>query len=178
MKEIIVHRFISPYGELLLGSYQDRLCLCDWAYRKMRQAIDMRITGALDASYSEGESEIIAIARQQLSEYFRRERKEFSIPILMAGSDFQKQVWEQLMQIPYGQTRTYMDLAVRLGNPKAIRAVAAANGANALSILVPCHRVIGSKGELTGYAGGLKVKRALLHLEKKPAQAELFDFDF
>jgi methylated-DNA-[protein]-cysteine S-methyltransferase len=132
MKEIIVHRFISPYGELLLGSYQDRLCLCDWAYRKMRQAIDSRITEVLGASYCEGESEIIAITKQQLSEYFRRERKEIQHSDPDGGVGLFRSRWEQLLQIPYGQTRTYNGSGSPARKSESHQAVAAANGANAL----------------------------------------------
>jgi methylated-DNA-[protein]-cysteine S-methyltransferase len=89
----------------------------------------------------------------------------FNVPLLFVGSDFQKQVWNALMQIPFGVTKSYMELSKQFGNEKAIRAVASANGANAISIMVPCHRIIGSNCELTGYAGGLPVKKQLLQLE-------------
>ena len=103
--------------------------------------------------------------RTQLNEYFNQERKEFDIPLLTVGSDFQKSVWLELQQIPYGITETYLGLSIKMNNEKAIRAVSAANGANAISIFIPCHRVIGSKNELTGYAGGIPVKKKLLRLE-------------
>lgn len=99
------------------------------------------------------------------------------MPIRTIGNDFQKRVWKALQQIPFGETRSYLQLSESLGNPKAIRAVASANGANALSILIPCHRIIGSNGELTGYAGGLNAKKKLLELENpnlKNSQLDLF----
>lgn len=120
----------------------------------------------LNAGYTEMTSEIIEETRRQLDEYFRHERQAFDIPLLTAGTEFQKSVWNSLMEIPYGQTITYGELATRLGKPAAVRAVANANGANAISIIIPCHRVIGSNNTLTGYGGGLEAKKFLLELEQ------------
>ena len=103
--------------------------------------------------------------KEQLGEYFRSKRKEFDIPFRFVGTDFQVSVWNQLFQIPYGTKISYLELSQVLGNQKAIRAVAMANGANALSIIIPCHRVVGSYGKLVGYAGGLNAKKGLLSLE-------------
>lgn len=111
--------------------------------------------------------EILLRTVRELDEYFRGERKEFDLPLLLAGSEFQKRVWQQLRHIPYGQTVSYGELAAAIGAPKSVRAVANANGANAISIILPCHRVIGSDGSLTGYGGGTDTKRYLLELEKK-----------
>jgi methylated-DNA-[protein]-cysteine S-methyltransferase len=108
---------------------------------------------------------ILAEAVKQLNEYFAREREVFSIPLRPAGTPFQLRVWKALEEIPYGHTRTYLDIARALGQPAAVRAVGAANGRNPLPIFVPCHRVIGSSGSLTGYGGGLEVKLELLRLE-------------
>ncbi len=110
----------------------------------------------------------------QLEEYFAQKRTSFDVPLLLCGSDFQKRVWQELLQVPYGTTISYLELSRKLGDEKAIRAVASANGANAISILVPCHRIIGSNGELTGYAGGLRAKKSLLQLEGALAQLDLF----
>ena len=165
MATIYTRYFKSKYGELILGSYDDSLCLCDWRYRRMRSAVDQRVQKNLTASYKEGETPVLEAAVRQLEEYFTGERKEFDLPLTLAGSDFQKQVWRVLQQIGYGQTESYLGLASKLKNPQAIRAVAAANGANALAVFIPCHRVIGSDGSLTGYAGGIKVKERLLRLE-------------
>lgn len=120
----------------------------------------------LNAGYTEMTSEIIEETRRQLNEYFRHERQAFDIPLLTAGTEFQESVWNSLMEIPYGQTITYGELATRLGKPAAVRAVANANGANAISIIIPCHRVIGSNNTLTGYGGGLEAKKFLLELEQ------------
>lgn len=131
----------------------------------MRNAVDKRIRSGLNLDYTDGNSDIIEETKKQLTQYFNQERTEFDIPLLFVGSDFQKQVWDALKEIPYGQTDTYLGLSKKLGNEKAIRAVSSANGANAISIIVPCHRIIGSDGKLVGYAGGLDVKRRLLKLE-------------
>ena len=101
----------------------------------------------------------------QLKEYFKRKRREFDLPLDIIGTDFQKQVWMELLKIPYGEVITYNQLAIKLGDKKVIRAAAAANGANPLPIVIPCHRVIGSDGNLVGYGGGLDVKQKLLELE-------------
>ena len=153
----------------------------------MRSSIDKRLKEGLELV--EGDSrfhgndvekrnnEIIEKTKNQLSEFFIGERTEFDLPIRTIGNDFQKRVWKALQQIPFGETRSYLQLSESLGNPKAIRAVASANGANALSILIPCHRIIGSNGELTGYAGGLNAKKKLLELENpnlKNSQLDLF----
>ena len=102
---------------------------------------------------------------RQIDDYFASRRQSFDLPLLFAGSDFQKAVWHALLQIPYGSTISYAELARRIGRPTAVRAVANANGANALSIIVPCHRVIGSNGTLFGYGGGAQAKEMLLNLE-------------
>jgi methylated-DNA-[protein]-cysteine S-methyltransferase len=107
------------------------------------------------------------MAELQLTEYFKGKRKRFEIPTCTQGTEFQEKVWGLLKQIPYGETWSYKKLAVAAGNPKASRAVGAANGKNPLSIIVPCHRVIGASGALTGFAGGLKSKDILLNHEKR-----------
>lgn len=155
----------TEFGELILGSFNNQLCLCDWQYRKMRDAIDSRIQKGLNAEYFQQNSSIIAESIKQISEYIAGDRVSFDIPLLLVGTDFQKRVWEELMKIPYGTTQSYLDLAKQMGNEKAIRAIATANGANAISIIIPCHRIIGSSGEMVGYAGGTPTKRKLLELE-------------
>jgi methylated-DNA-[protein]-cysteine S-methyltransferase len=166
MKGIIqIQHYQSPCGELLLGSYEGKLCLCDWVYEERRKVIDKRIQKIVGVHYTEDSSNTIENAITQLDEYFDQKRTMFDIPLLFAGTDFQKQVWEELLKIPYGSTASYAGLSHQLGNPKAIRAVAAANGANAISIFVPCHRIIGTNHKLIGYAGGLPAKKHLLDLE-------------
>ena len=167
MDKISAQYFKTPVGNLVLGSFNNKLCLCDWLYRKRRSAIDEKIQHELKADFIEEESEVTQIAIQQLVEYFRGERKLFDVQLMMFGTTFQKMIWSELVRIPYGETETYLGLSRRIGNEKAIRAVASANASNALAIFVPCHRVIGSKGKLSGYAGGLNAKKKLLSLEKK-----------
>lgn len=176
MKQIQISHFQTPVGELILGSYENQLCLADWRYRKMRSVIDERIQKGLDASFELGESEVISKTKEQLQEYFDHKRLAFELPLNFVGTDFQQQVWKALIEIPFGSTQSYLGLSKKMGNEKAIRAVAAANGANAISIIVPCHRIIGSDGELIGYAGGLPAKKKLLELENpdRKLQLELF----
>ncbi len=166
MNQINTQYYQTSYGELILGSFDNKLCLCDWRYRKMRTAIDSRLWRGLEAEYVEKPDEVLNNTIQQLEEYFLAKRKQFDIPLLMVGTDFQQKVWNELIKIPYGKTSSYLQLAEKTGNKNAVRAVANANGANAISIIVPCHRIIGSKGELVGYAGGLKTKEKLLQLEQ------------
>jgi len=174
--KIITSYFKTPVGELILGSFENKLCLADWRYRKMRESIDSRIKKGLKTDFEKGRSEVIEETISQLNQYFNKEKTEFDIPLLLVGTDFQKQVWKSLIEIPHGKTNSYLELSKRLGNEKAIRAVATANGANAISILVPCHRIIGSDGSMVGYAGGLPAKKKLLELEGAldNGQLELF----
>jgi methylated-DNA-[protein]-cysteine S-methyltransferase len=155
----------SPVGELLLGHHQGSLVLCDWRYRRMRDSVDSRIQEALGSYEERPDDPFLRGLIGQLQEYFQGQRKAFNVPMTLVGTDFQKRVWGVLAQIPYGATLSYQALAEELGDPKAIRAAASANGANALSILYPCHRVLGSDGGLVGYAGGLKAKETLLRIE-------------
>lgn len=137
--------------------------MCDWPLEKHRK----RLERMLDAEFVEGSTPVIDRAIAQLDEYFAGLRRQFDIPLLLVGTPFQKSVWTELLAIPYATTISYAELARRIGRPTAVRAVANSNGANALSIFVPCHRVIGADSSLTGYAGGLLAKNYLLNLEKK-----------
>lgn len=165
MSNICTSYYESPIGELIIGTYENKLCLLDWRYRKQRKLIDHRICKTLDASFKESFNDLHEQAINQLDSYFLGKSTTFSIPILLSGTNFQKSVWMELLKIPYGQTVSYLSLSRKLNNEKAIRAVASANGANALSIIIPCHRVIGSNGDLIGYAGGLTAKKKLLQIE-------------
>jgi len=169
--------FKTGYGELIIGSFENQLCLCDWRYRKMRSSIDQCMETGLQARYKESESEIIIETKRQLAAYFAGDLKLFNLPLLLVGSDFQKKIWKLLLEIPFGKTESYAGLSEKHGDVKAIRAVASANGANAISIIVPCHRIIGSDGSLCGYAGGLQTKRRFLRLENAFAQGVLFPQD-
>ena len=168
MKQINIQYYKTSVGELLLGSFEDKLCLLDYRYRKMRNAVDKRIQTAAKANYVEQSDEVIETAKQQIDEYLTGNRTTFDIPLIMFGTDFQKRVWKALIKVPYGATSSYLQLAKSINNEKAVRAVATANGANAMSIIIPCHRIIGSDGSLVGYAGGLPAKKRLLSLENSP----------
>ena len=176
METIKIIKYTSPVGDMILGSYGDKLCLCDWDTEMRRKTIDRRICRHFNSIYEEGYSEIIYKAINELKEYFDGLRHDFSIPVIFSGSEFQCSVWSELMKIPYGSTITYAQLARRVGNPKAVRAVASANANNPISIIIPCHRVIGSNGNLTGYAGGLPAKQALLTLESNAAPLQIRNF--
>ena len=114
-----------------------------------------------------GEDRALDMAARQLEEYFSGSRREFDIPMDMGGTDFQKKCWQALMEIPYGETRSYSDIAMQVGSPKGVRAVGMANHVNPIPIIVPCHRVVGKNGSLTGYAGGLDMKTWLIEHEKR-----------
>ncbi len=178
MPTILIHYFQTPVGELLLGSFEEQLCLADWRYRRMRSAIDKRIQTGLNAEFLEGNSVVIEQAKTQLNAYFAGQRTTFDVALCLVGTDFQKRVWNALTTVPHGTTSTYTALTEVVAEKTAIRAVAGANGANAISIIIPCHRIIGSSGELVGYAGGLPAKKKLLQLEGvRIGQPELFPAD-
>lgn len=165
MEKIKTMGWKSPAGDMIIGSAGDRLCLCDWVSNRKSDRNLRRVLRCLDAIYEEVMTDIASRAVSQLEEYFSGQRREFTVPLVLAGTEFQCRVWSELMNIPYGVTVSYAELARRVGNPAGVRAVAAAVGANPLSIFVPCHRIVGSDGSLTGYAGGLGTKRFLLDLE-------------
>ena len=166
MNTINIQYYKTRIGDLILGSFDGKLCLLDFRYRKMRNTVDNRIKKGLNAEFIEKDDPILAQTRRELDEYLKGNRKEFDIPLLMVGSSFQKNVWDALMKVPYGSTSTYLALAKEINNEKAVRAVANANGANAIGVIIPCHRIIGSDGKLVGYGGGLPVKKRLLKLER------------
>jgi methylated-DNA-[protein]-cysteine S-methyltransferase len=175
MEQVIIKYISTPAGGMIVGSFGDELCLCDWHIEQRRVRVDNRIQKILQAQYVEGTSSIIEKTIVELEEYFTSRRKEFDIPIRFTGSDFQNRVWMALRKISYGQTLSYGTLARNIGQPHAVRAVANAVGANPISILVPCHRVIGSDGSLTGFGGGLPAKRYLLGVEGVLLQHEIFE---
>lgn len=151
----------TPIGELLLAGSRQALSMIGFPKGSMR-----RDPGA-DWIFNEKPFEEVG---RQLLEYFAGERKEFDLPLALEGTEFQLSVLQELQRIPYGTTTSYGDIAKRIGRPKAVRAVGAANGRNPIPIIVPCHRVIGSHGDLTGFGGGLDTKEALLRLEAEHSQ--------
>lgn len=148
----------SPVGKLKLVANTNALVAVLW-----EQEREGRVK--LDAMKLTPQQPILVETERQLSEYFVGRRTAFDLPLEPSGSEFQKKVWRALTKIPFGQKRTYLDLANAVGSPKAYRAVGAANGKNPISIIVPCHRVVGANGALTGFAGGLEAKAKLLALE-------------
>lgn len=149
----------SPVGLLKLVASENGLAAVLWEG-------DSAARVRLSTSVYDGNNKILVETEKQLCEYFTGKRKDFLLPLDFVGTEFQKKVWHALLAIPYGETRTYGQLATSLNNDKAVRAVGAANGKNPISIIAPCHRVIGATGALTGFAGGLKNKAILLELEK------------
>lgn len=170
--QIIIYNYESPCGKLVVGSFGDRICMCDWTLGQKHEANRRRIARLLRADFAEGLTPVIERATAQLDEYFAGVRRDFDVPLLFAGTEFQKKVWETLLTIPYGQTISYGEMARLIGMPTAVRAVAAAVGANAISVIAPCHRIIGRSGSLTGYAGGIEAKRFLLELENQESQTD------
>lgn len=148
----------SPLGQLQLVS-------------NGRALVQIAFPGTHVVTDGAGNDPVLERARIQLTEYFAGERRAFDLPLAAQGTSFQAAVWQALARIPFGELRSYRDIAVEIGRPSAVRAVGAANGRNPLPIVVPCHRVIGSDGSLTGFAGGLDAKRVLLALENSlPAE--------
>lgn len=164
-RTILLTSYASPCGRLLLGALDGRLCLCDWQEARDRRVVLRRLARHLQAGYAEASCDTTLRAARQLDEYFAGRRRDFDLPLLLAGTDFQCAVWQALRAVPYGRTASYAVLARRIGRPRSVRAAAAAVGANALSVFMPCHRIVGTGGALTGYAGGLEAKRFLLALE-------------
>jgi AraC family transcriptional regulator of adaptative response/methylated-DNA-[protein]-cysteine methyltransferase len=157
----------TPLGEMIAGATDEGVCLLEFCDRRMLPTEYKDLARLLKTNLEDGENRHIKTLRKQLKEYFNGKRKEFTIPLVTPGTKFQQAVWKELQNIQYGSTRSYQDQAISLNRPDSIRAVANANGMNRISIIIPCHRVIGSNGHLTGYGGGLKRKKWLLDHEKK-----------
>lgn len=166
-KMLYVTEYDSPIGILLLGATDDGLAVCALREAAVKRRILERTVAIFDLKVESGCNSILDETVNWLDNYFRGRKNEKRLPLLLGGSPFQKKVWSDLLEITYGTTVSYSQLANRIGNPKAVRAVANAVGANRLWIVVPCHRVIGANGSLTGYAGGLEAKRFLLSLESR-----------
>lgn len=162
-----VERFSSPIGSLIACASDRGICFLGFVGQENSEKHFKNIQQDLNAIILPGKNRHLSQLKKELEAYFEGKRKEFSVPLHFIGTAFRKEVWEGLQSIPYGKTVTYKEQAVAMNNPKAIRAIAAANGANKISIVVPCHRVIGSNGKLTGYAGGLPKKKWLLAFEQQ-----------
>ena len=167
MEKIVdLKRIETPLGTMIACANENGICMLEFSDRKALPTELKEISKHFDANIVQGENPHFKTLEKELEEYFEGKLKDFTVPLAPVGTDFQKKVWEILRTIPYGTTRTYQQQADILGNPKAVRAVANANGLNKISIIIPCHRVIGSNGTLTGYGGGIWRKQKLLELEK------------
>ncbi|MEJ2901907.1 bifunctional transcriptional activator/DNA repair enzyme AdaA [Pedobacter panaciterrae] len=166
-KQVInITRLETPLGTMFACAVKQGICLLEFTDRKMLETEFKTLAKQLNATIIQGSNHHFDLLKQQLDEYFAGNRKQFSVPLFSPGTEFQQSVWQILQEIPYGATRNYKQQALALNKPEAVRAVANANGMNRISILIPCHRVIGTDGSLTGYGGGLARKKWLLELEK------------
>jgi AraC family transcriptional regulator of adaptative response/methylated-DNA-[protein]-cysteine methyltransferase len=165
--EIIHQKTIqTPLGEMIACAVDEGICLLEFTDRKNIEKQFKSLSKALNAEITEKEHKHFKQLENELNEYFEGKRSSFEVPLFIKGTEFQEKVWQLLREIPMGEIRTYKQQSEKLGNLKAIRAVGTANGINKIAILIPCHRVIGSNGELVGYAGGIWRKQKLLELEK------------
>jgi AraC family transcriptional regulator of adaptative response/methylated-DNA-[protein]-cysteine methyltransferase len=155
----------TPIGVMVASATDTHLLLLEFSNRRLLGTQLERVSRAMECVFEPGNSPILDAVRTQLEEYLRGERREFTIPLHTPGTPFQSRVWAELQRIPIGTTTTYAAVARKIGQPTAVRAVARANGDNRIAIIIPCHRVIGSDGSLTGYGGGLERKQQLLDLE-------------
>ncbi len=164
---IQITRILTPIGPMLAGSFKDKICLLEFVDRRMLETQLKRIKKIFNSESVPGNTPVFEELNKQLEEYFKGERKNFSLPLSIDGTPFQMKVWNELLNIPYGTTVSYKMQAANIGNPKAVRAVGKANGDNRIAIIIPCHRVIGSNGELVNYGGGIWRKQFLINLEKR-----------
>ncbi len=162
---IIITRVLTPLGPMIAGASNQGICLLEFNDRRMVETQLSRLSKLVKAKFVTGAHPLFDLLNAELSAYFAGKLKQFSLPLDLPGTQFQKQVWQALMTIPYGETRSYQQQAEIINHCKAVRAVAKTNGDNRISIIVPCHRVIGKNGQLTGYGGGLWRKQRLLELE-------------
>jgi len=159
-KTVILNQLNTPLGIMTVGATDKGLCMLEFGKKT-------KFKSTLNYVSEIGDNEFIQNTKQQLAEYFSNERTVFDVSLDLMGTHFQMNVWKELLTIPFGSTRSYREQAIAIGNLKGIRAVASANGANRIPIIVPCHRIIGSDGSLTGFSGGLWRKKILLELESK-----------
>lgn len=166
---IVTTMFDSPLGRLLAAATDDGICLLDYVEESLiaRNLATMRKRFA--ASVVTGEHEWLQQLSDELAAYFDRRATDFTVPVAPRGTPFQERVWDELRRIPHGETISYEELATRIGQPTAVRAVANANGQNRINLVIPCHRVIGKSRSLTGYGGGLRRKQQLLEHERDVA---------
>ena len=162
----------TPLGLMLAGATTEGVCLLEFANRIRLQKEMKDLKENLKADMQPGRNSHVDQLEKELKEYFEGHRKAFSVALHIPGTEFEKTVWMKLQEIPYGRTWSYKKQSILLNNPKAIRAIAATNGRNRLAIIIPCHRVIGSDGSMTGYAAGIEKKKWLLNFEKSNSEKE------
>jgi O-6-methylguanine DNA methyltransferase len=165
MKSVAWQTFSTPWGEFKGAAEKGALCRIGFSGESEEEFIHSLRRMSPQAEITREYLPVLEELERQLGEYFSRLRRQFELPLLFCGTPFQKMVWQELLKIPYGETLSYLALAQLLDNPRLVRAVGAANGANPLPFVVPCHRVIGAGGRLVGYGGGLEMKVRLLRLE-------------
>lgn len=170
---IAVSTYQSPLGLMFLGATENGICLVEFHDRIHLEKTLLKLAESLNAQFVEQENQHLSQLKDELALYFDKKLQKFKVPLVFTGTDFQQKVFQSLLQIPYGNTSTYKKQAIFLGDEKAIRAVATANGLNKIAIVLPCHRIIGSDGSMVGYAGGIHRKEALLQLEGALQQTQL-----
>lgn len=172
----LVHlsRILTPIGPMLAGTTDSAVCLLEFTDRRMLPTQIERLEKRLGCAFVPGSTTVSKELDAEIEAYFEGELRAFSVPVAMHGTPFQERVWSALLDIPHGQVRSYAEQARAVGSPEAVRAVARANGDNRIAIIIPCHRVIGSDGSLTGYGGGLWRKKYLLNLERSGVTGDLF----
>jgi AraC family transcriptional regulator of adaptative response/methylated-DNA-[protein]-cysteine methyltransferase len=166
---IWINRVATPLGSMVMGVHDDGLCLLEFAERRMLDTQLGRLSRHMGRVFLPGEHPLMEQVTQELDAYFSGSLRRFSLPLQTPGTAFQEAVWRALREIPYGETRSYADIAAAIGHADAVRAVGRANGDNRIAIVIPCHRVVGSDGELVGYGGGLRRKEYLLAMEQAQA---------
>ncbi|WP_196890444.1 bifunctional transcriptional activator/DNA repair enzyme AdaA [Aureivirga marina] len=162
---LLINRFTTPLGPMFVCATEKGICLLEFVDRRMLETEFKDLQKILNATIIFGENQHIKQAKKEIKEYFEGIRKEFHVSIEVFGTEFQRKVWCNLKEIPFGTTISYQELAEKIKNPKAVRAVASANGFNRIAIIIPCHRMIGKNGEMTGYAGGIERKKWLIEHE-------------
>jgi AraC family transcriptional regulator, regulatory protein of adaptative response / methylated-DNA-[protein]-cysteine methyltransferase len=164
-------RIETPLGTMFVCAVEEGICLLEFSDRKMLETQFKSLAKRLNSTIIQGNNKHFDLLKNELADYFEGKLKDFTVPLFSPGTEFQQLVWKELQNIPYGSTCSYLQQANALGKPKSVRAVANANGMNKISIIIPCHRVIGTDGNLTGYGGGLWRKKWLLELEDKYSKA-------
>lgn len=174
---VYVRHISTPLGSMYGGTTDQGICFIEFIDRVKLEAELVRLGKELDAALEPGEHPFLDQLEKELGEYFEKKRTHFDVPLHLTGTEFQRSVWSALLEIPYGKTLTYKQQAIQMGQLPAIRAIAATNGQNKHAIVIPCHRVVGSNGDLTGYAAGIAKKAWLLDFETdRKINAPEFDF--